>query len=299
MSEQLAYFDGSFVPVSQVTIHLEDLGFTMGVAVSERLRTFGGKLFRVEEHLQRLRRSLEIVHLVPQQSLERTGQIAAELVAHNHPLLQPGDDLGLSLFVTPGRSGSGQPPVVGIYSYPLPFAQWASDYDRGQRLTETGIRQVPSNCWPAELKCRSRMHYYLADLLADEKHPGSRAILLDQDGFVSEASTANIVLYTRDQSLLSPPSHKILPGVSLSVMTELADQLGIRMHHGDFRLEQVAAADEVLLCSTSPCVWSVVELNGQPVSNGTPGPLARQLLAAWSELVGLDIREQALQFAKR
>jgi branched-chain amino acid aminotransferase len=189
--------------------------------------------------------------------------------------------------------------VVGIYTYPLPFSQWVHYYDQGQRLADAGIRQVPSNCWPAELKCRSRMHYYLADLLARERFPGSRAVLLDQDGFVSEASTANIVVYRRDQGLLSPPSHKILPGVSLSVMSELANHLGMEMRHDDFQLEQLAAADEVLLCSTSPCVWSVVELNGVPIADGEPGPVARQLLAAWNELVGLNIREQALQFAQR
>jgi branched-subunit amino acid aminotransferase/4-amino-4-deoxychorismate lyase len=299
MSDPLAYFCGDIVPADQVTIPVEDLGFTMGVAVSERMRTFRGKLFRVDEHLQRLQRSLRIVHLVPDESPERIAEIAVNLVEHNHPLLRAGDDLGLSLFVTPGQAGSGQRPVVGIYTYPLPFAQWAHDYDRGQRLTETGIRQVPSNCWPAELKCRSRMHYYLADLIAGKKSPGSRAILLDQKGFVSEASTANIVLYHREQGLLSPPGHKILPGVSLSVMTELAEQLGIEMRHEDFRIEQVAAADEVMLCSTSPCVWSVVELNGTPIADGQPGPVARKLLSAWNDLVGLDIREQALRFAQR
>jgi branched-subunit amino acid aminotransferase/4-amino-4-deoxychorismate lyase len=298
MPDSLAYYNGSIVPASQVKIHVEDLGFTMGVAVSERLRTFGGKLFRLKEHLQRLSRSLEIVHLVPGESPERIAEIALQIAADNHRLLQTGDDLGLSLFVTPGQGGQ-HPPVVGIYTYPLPFSQWAHYYDQGQRLAHTGIRQVPSNCWPAELKCRSRMHYYLADLLAEERFPGSRAVLLDQDGFVSEASTANIVLYRRDHGLLSPPSHKILPGVSLSVMSELANHLGMEMRHDDFQLEQLAAAEEVLLCSTSPCVWSVVGLNGVPIADGETGPVSRQLLAAWNELVGLNIREQALQFAQR
>ncbi len=298
MPDSLAYYNGSIVPASQIQIHVEDMGFSMGVAVSERLRTFEGKLFRVNEHLERLSRSLEIVHLVPGESPERIAEIALQLAADNHRLLQTGDDLGLSLFVTPGQGGQ-QPPVVGIYTYPLPFSQWADYYDQGQRLADSGIRQVPANCWPPELKCRSRMHYYLADLLAQEKYPGSRAVLLDQDGFVSEASTANIVLYRRDQGLLSPPSHKILPGVSLSVMSELANRIGMEMRHEDFRLEHLAAADEVLLCSTSPCVWSVVQLNGVPIADGEPGPVSHQLLAAWNELVGLNIREQALQFAER
>ncbi len=298
MPEPLAYFHGRFVPLSQVSIPLEDLGFTMGVAVTERLRTFGGHLFRLPDHLQRLHHSLEIVRLEPRESLDQIAHIADRLVNENHALLAAGDDLGLSLFVTPGQIGQSQP-VLGVYTYPLPFSQWAHHYDRGQRLADTGVRQVPSSCWPAELKCRSRMHYYLADLLAQEQDPESRAVLLDQEEFVSEASTANIVLFRRDRGLVSPPDRKILPGVSLSVLGELAARLGIEFHREDFRLEYMSRADEVLLCSTSPCVWPVVQLNGVPIADGQPGPVFRRLLGAWGELVGLDIVAQARRFAQR
>ena len=67
----------------------------------------------------------------------------------------------------------------------------------------------------------------------------------------------------------------------------------------DIELGHVAAADEVLLCSTSPCVWPAVKLNGKPIGTGKPGPIFRQLLAAWSKMVGLDIRQQAMRFGDR
>ena len=67
----------------------------------------------------------------------------------------------------------------------------------------------------------------------------------------------------------------------------------------DLTADDVAAADEVLLCSTSPCVWSVTRVDGQAIADGRPGPIARQLLDAWSRLVGLDIAEQARRFSTR
>ena len=130
-------------------------------------------------------------------------------------------------------------------------------------------------------------------------HPGSRAVLLDGDSFVSEASTANLLFYRDTEGLVSPSLHRILPGVTLSVLTNLAAQLGIPVHYRDFRLDELETADEILLCSTSPCVWPVTQLNGQPTGRGADGPVLRRLLNTWSELVGLDIAAQAQQFSWR
>jgi branched-subunit amino acid aminotransferase/4-amino-4-deoxychorismate lyase len=164
---------------------------------------------------------------------------------------------------------------------------------------ETGIRQVPEACWPAALKCRSRMHYYLADHAAERLDPGARAVLLDLDGCVSEASTANIVMLRRSEGLVSPPRERILPGVSLTVLAELAAELGIPWHFRPFGWEELAAADEILLCSTSPCVWPVTRLNRRPLEPGAAGETYRRLLQAWGASVGVDIAEQARRYRFR
>lgn len=298
MTGALGYLNGEFLPAAQLAISADDLGFLQGVAVSERLRTFRGTVFRLEEHLKRLGNSLQLIGLVPDLSLPRIGEVVVELVERNHRLLMDGDDLGVSLFVTPGAQAEARP-TLGIQAFPLPFGQWAHVYEQGQTLTETGVRQVPACCWPPELKCRSRMHYYLADQRAHQLHPGSRAVLLDLDGYVSEASTANVVVYRRDEGLVSPPLEKILPGVSLSVLAELATALGIPLRYRDLTLDEFHSADEILLCSTSPCVWPVTSLNGRPSGSGPQGPVFRSLLAAWGELVAVDIPAQARQFGFR
>jgi hypothetical protein len=231
------------------------------------------------------------------------GVNACELVYVNHRNLDPADDLGLTIFITPGPYGQFADdaprtgPTVGMHAQPLAFPHWAKKYDLGESLVVTDIRQVPGDCWPATLKCRSRMHYYLADQEAHQREPGARALLLDHEGFITEASTANLLIYRRSEGIVSPPKEKILHGVSMSVLEELAAELDIPFSNRDLTVEEVATADEVLLCSTSPCVWPVTRLNGRPIAAGQPGPIVRKLLQAWSKRVGIDIVEQARHFA--
>ncbi|MCI0357636.1 MAG: aminotransferase class IV [Planctomycetaceae bacterium] len=305
MPEPTAYLNGKWLLASQAAVSVFDGGFMQGVAVAEQLRTFGGQLFRLDLHLDRLARSLAIIGVDPGLARDEFAKIATDLAAQNHKLLDEGDDLGLSIFVTPGPYAAfaavarHKGPTVGIHTQPLPFAAFAAKYETGESLVVSDIQQVPAACWPAELKCRSRMHYFLADRQAREREPGARALLLDERGFVTEASTANILVYYRDVGLVSPPRERILPGVTVAVIEELALGLRIPFSHRDLTTDDVAAADEVLLCSTSPCIIPVTRLDGRPIATGRPGPIARQLLAAWSAMVGCDIVAQARQFAAR
>lgn len=302
MSEPIAFFQGQFVPYSQVRIVPYDAGFMQGTTVAEQLRTFGGRLFRLDEHLTRLRRSLSIVDVAPGIEPTEWRAIIDRVLAHNFPLLAAGDDLGLSIFVTPGvyggfSAGVRGGPTVCVSTQPVAFDQFATRYDAGQPLQVTKVRQVPNECWPAELKCRSRMHYYLADIEARRIEPGSRALLLDLDGHVCEASTANVVGYSRAEGLVSPRKEKILPGVSVAALSDLARAAGIRVSERDLTVDDVQGCDEVFLTSTSPCLLPVTSVNHRPIGSGRPGPLFAQLLQAWSDQVGVDIRAQAQRFA--
>lgn len=304
MDEPLAYLNGRFLPASKVAISPVDAGFVLGAAVAEQVRTFAGRLFRLEDHLIRLEQSLRTVGIDPGLSRAELAAIAEDLVARNHPLLAPGDDLGLSIFVTPGPypayAGPAPPePTVCLHTYPLPFGLWADKYQTGQALATTDVHQVPGACWPRGLKCRSRMHYYLADRKAASSRPGARALLLDHDGTVTEASTANLLVYTSRQGLASPPQQRVLAGISLAVVAQLAGQLGIPFTWRSLTPAQVAAAEEVLLTSTPWCLLPVCWFDGRPVGTGAVGPIFGRLLAAWNELVGLDIARQAQQFAHR
>lgn len=298
-----AYLNGRFLPAGEAVVPVTDAGFLLGATVAEQLRTFGGELFRLDDHLDRLWHSLEIVQVRPEISRSDLAAAAGQLVRRNHPLLAEGDDLGLTIFITPGPYATYAPeggrPLVGMHTFPLTFRLWVKLYRDGQSLRVTDVRQVPAECWPSELKCRSRMHYYLADLHARSAEPGSRALLLDEHGDVVEASTANVVLVDAEGVLVSPPREKILPGISVAVLAELAADLGLKMEYRNVRPEDLASAREVLLTSTSPCILPVTRFNGAAIGDGRPGATFQRLLAAWSQRVGLDIRSQAERFAQR
>ena len=304
MTTPIAYLNGKFLAAEDLAIPPTDAGFVLGVTVAEQLRTFGERLFRLPAHMKRLSRSLEVVQVDPGVSISDLTEAALYLAHENHQVLATGDDLGLAIFVTPGDYGTFSPfqpprPRVGMHTYPIPFSLWADKYTNGQRMVVTETQQVPADCWPTELKCRSRMHYYLADRQAQAIDPQARALLLDRDGFVSEASTANVVAFFADEGLVSPPREKILPGISIAVLGELAESLRIPLVHRDLRPDELFGALELLLCSTTPCLLPVTSLNGRPVGRGTPGEVFLRLIKAWSDMVEVDIVAQAVRFAER
>lgn len=297
-----AYLNGEYIPFADMKISIADSGFMQGVTVTEQIRTFNGAPFRLDAHLARLQRSLEIIDLDPGVPLAELAEIAEHLVSKNHPLLAQGDDLGVTIFVTPGSYApfSTRPgPTIGIHTQPVLFGQFADKYEQGQRLVVSQTRQISAANWPSELKCRSRMHYYLADREARRVDPAARALLLDLNGNVSEASTANVLAYKSDRGFLSPPHDAILPGISLAMLRQLADELQIPFHAKPMAPTDFATADEVLLCSTSPCVLPVVALDNKPISGGKPGEVFHKLIDGWSRQVGVDIIGQARQFASR
>lgn len=293
MSTPVAYLNGRWVEAAELAIPIADLGFTMGVTVTERLRTFGGRVFRQAEHLARFSHSLSIVGLPPEIASQVDVAIG-EYLSRNNSIRGPDDDWAIVAFATPG---SGDGPTVCVHGLPLPFHEWAAFYDAGLHARVSDVRQVPANCWPTELKCRSRMHYYLAEKQTRAHDPQARAILLDQDGIVGKCSTANIVVYRHGEGLVTPSYSKVLPGVTVSVVEELAGGLGVPFQQRDITSEELKSADEVWLTSTSICVLPVVLCDDTPIGTGVPGPLYRRMLTAWNDLVGLDVPQQASKYA--
>ena len=286
----IAWRNGQTVSANELSVSISDPGFLFGVTVAERLRTFAGEIFCLAEHMQRLRQCLQTVGVdIEYAPLEAAIQTVA---SHNFGLVHEGGDIGITAFVTPGPGGE---PTQVVHTSVLPFQDFSSQYTAGQPLHVSSVRQVPTSCWPAELKCRSRMHYYLADQEVRGQHPHSRALLLDTDGFVSEASTASVLMYRQDEGLVSPPVGKVLRSVSADYLRGLATNLRIPCAHREIAPDELLSADEVLLTSTSPCVHPVTVINDQPIANGRPGPVFQRLLTAWSDRVGVNIQQQAEQ----
>jgi branched-subunit amino acid aminotransferase/4-amino-4-deoxychorismate lyase len=307
MPEPNVFLNGRFVPASQAHLAIYDAGVVLGATVTEMVRTFRQRLFRLDEHLDRLARSLRYVRFDMGMSMRELDGIATELVAHNAGLIGPQDDLGLVIFVTAGEyptyAGSAgasvrTQPTVCAHTFPLPFEMWARKVEQGAHLVTPSIRHVPPQCYDPKMKYRSRMHYYLADQEARLADPEALALLLDLDGNVTETSGANFLIVERG-TIVAPTLRNTLPGVSRATAIELAAALGIPFAERDFQVFNVINADEAFLASTPYCLMPATRINGVSIGDGKPGPIIGRLQRAWSELVGVDIVRQIADGAER
>lgn len=306
LSHPIAYLNGQWLPAAAIGLPLWDAGVVLGASVSEMTRTFSGRPYRLGEHVARLLASARSIEIDPGHSAADLQSIAQELAEQNGRLLQDGQELGITHFITPGATATfaamaPEPtqarPTVCVHTFPPPLARWSRAMRSGARLVTPSVRQIPSVCIPPAIKCRSRMHYWLAEREARGVDPEALPLLLDLDGRVTESSSANVII-VRGGALVSPPAHRILPGVSLSVVGELARELGLEVEEADLTIGDVESADEVLLTSTPYCLLAVSHVNGKPVGPGIPGAVFARLLSAWSEQVGVDIGRQVMDAAK-
>jgi branched-chain amino acid aminotransferase len=187
---------------------------------------------------------------------------------------------------------------VCAHTFPLPYELWADKVRNGVHLVTPSIRHVPPQCYDPKMKCRSRMHYYLADQEARLGDPQAAALLLDLDGNIAETSGANFLL-VQDGAIVSPSLRNTLPGVSRATVSDLAAKLGIRFEVRDLQPFDAINAREAFLASTPYCIMPVTKINGIAVGDGLPGPIYRRIVEAWNGLVGLDIVRQILDGAKR
>jgi branched-subunit amino acid aminotransferase/4-amino-4-deoxychorismate lyase len=304
--EPLVYLNGRMVPASEAHLAIFDAGVVLGATVTEMTRTFRKKLYRLDDHLDRLFRSLRYTRMDIGLSKRDLAAVSQELVAHNARLLDETDELGLIHFVTAGEyptyaGMAGRParttPTVCAHTFPLPFELWAKKMETGAHLVTPSIRHVPPQCYDPKMKYRSRMHYFLADQEARLVDPDASALLLDLDGNVTETSGANFLMVERG-TIVSPTLVNTLPGISRATVIELAEELGIPFVERDIQVFSVINADEAFLASTPYCLLPVTRINGLPIGDGKPGPVYRRLLEAWSRQVGLDIEKQILEGAR-
>lgn len=306
-TEFLANISGDDIPADTACLPVSDLGVAQGIAVTEMMRTFNHQIFRLDDHLERLKHSLDVVgwpEIVPK--LTEISETAQRIVEHNSSLIDQDDDLGVNIFVTGGPNPSylGQQTsapserTIGIHTFPLRFERWANCYSEGVRLTVSSVKAMPGNVIDPTMKYRSRLHWYLADQEVANRAPGNRAILVDQTGNLTETSTGNFFAVIED-TIVTPPDDMVLPGISRQVVSELAVQLGINFERQELSAADVQNASEAFLSSTPYCLLPVSEFNGKPVGYGTPGLTFKQLLELWSQLVNVNIVKQAVRHPLR
>src|SRR5438445_5984907 len=133
-----------------------------------------------------------------------------------------------------------------MHTFPLPYARYRGLIEHGASLVVPSVRHVPAECVDPRIKQRSRMHWWLAQQEARHIQPGAQALLLDTSGQLTETAAANFMI-VRNGVMISPPRDRILGGISLGVVEELCERLGIGMAFQPIALADALAADEAML----------------------------------------------------
>ena len=300
MEGYTAYFNGEWVDWSKVLISPDDRGFLLGDVVFDIARTFDGKPFRLDDHVDRLYRSLKFMDIDPGLSNGEMTSICEEAVERNRANLPEAGDFNINPFVTAGASVRGEPrgaaATVCVAIKPIGFSYFAPFYLKGAHGVIARTRSYASNVMEPKVKHHSRANFVLAELEARAVDPAALPMLLDTDGNVSEGIGYNVFI-VRDGVILTAPDDVILQGISRKTIIEVAHSLDLPVIEERFQPYDVYNADEVFFSGTSPRIYPVGMVDFRPIGDGTPGPVTRRLLAAHSELVGVDIVDQALHYA--
>ncbi len=290
--ERIVYLNGDMLPESQAALSIRDRGFVYGDAVFDTTRTFGGRIFKLTEHLDRFFNSLRYMRLEPPLTKAEFADITMQVLKANLPLLDGGGDYWVTQRVTRGVPG-GDPSVI-VECVPLPFAQRAGYYRDGMPVIVPSVRRTP----PEAMSPRAKMHNYINLVLATQEveaqNPDAWPILLDMSGNLCEGPGANLFL-VKDGEVLTPRSQYVLAGISRETAIDLAHELSIPVREADLDLYDAYTADEAFITSTSFCIVPVSSFNGSAVAGGgIPGPITDRLTKAYSGLVGVDIVAQYL-----
>ena len=300
MTEAIAYLNGKFIPQSEAKLPVYDAGIVMGATVTEMIRTFDHKPFKLEEHIARLYRSMRYARFEVELTQEEMLAATLKVIERNADLLPKSKELGIVQFVTAGTfsvyagsAGGGEKmvPTVCIHTFPLPLFLWAKQFETGLHAVTPSNRHIPPQCIDPKMKYRSRLHFWLAEQEAKNVDPNAATLLLDLDGNVTEFSGGNILI-VKDGTIISPTTRNILPGISRQTVIELASELQIPFSEEDFQVYDVCNADEAFESTTPFCLLPVTKINNIPIGNGKPGAICFRLLDRWGEKVGLDILRQ-------
>ncbi len=295
----LVYLNGDFVPADEAKISIFDAAVMLGDMVTESTRTFAHRPFKLDQHIDRLYKSLKVTRINPGMTATEMKELSLRVLEMNLPKVAPAMDVWLVHNISRGQSFSGSDPTIQrsratiiIHTAPMVLVDWARFYTEGCHAVTPPSRAVPPEALDARIKNRSRMAYTLAEIEVKLVDPQAQGILLDIHGNVAENKGGNFFIYS-EGVLKTPQARSALAGVSRTTVLELATKLGIPIQVVDFQPYDIYTADEAFFTSTPYCIMPATRFNGLPVGDGQVGPITQQLLQAWSELVGIDIVAQA------
>lgn len=273
----IVYLNGNFLPTEQACVPVLDRGFIFGDGVYEVIPVYGGRLFRFEEHLQRLQNNFAAVRIPDPLGNKDWKNLLETLVEKNG-----GGDLSLYLQVT--RGSAQRDHAMPDKPTPTVFAMCTPLSPISEKVRTHGVAAITldDNRWQ---NCHIKAISLLPNILLRQAALDQDAVeaILIRDGFATEGAASNLFAVI-DGVLTTPPKgSKLLPGITRDLILELAAEHGIAHAQEDISRESLKNADEVWLTSSTKEILSVTRLDGARVSNGQPGPVYQHMLGLFQD----------------
>ena len=281
---RIIFMNDRLVPEEEAKVSVFDHGLLYGDGVFEGLRSYSGRVFRLDSHLDRLWASARAIALEIPLAKDVVAKAVNDTLAANKlvdgyvrlVITRGAGSLGLD----PNRTKNPQVIVIAdtISLYPREF------YEKGLRIVTAATQRVHS----AALSPRIKSLNYLNNIMA--KLEGLQAgcveaLMLNHKGEVAECTGDNVFVIRSGSLLTPPPDAGILEGITRGAVMDLAHAAGIACHEATLTRYDLYTADECFLTGTAAEVIPVVEIDGRKVGSGTPGPITARLTADFHTLV--------------
>ncbi|UKB85289.1 branched-chain-amino-acid transaminase [Chryseobacterium sp. MEBOG06] len=276
------YFDGNFMKASEAGTDLYGQSLHYGYSVFEGIKSYstehGTRIFKAEEHYERLKRSAELMHIPFNYSVEQLTELTYELLDRNgftdayiRPLVTCSPNMSLS---------KGKKSYLSLLAW-----EWSNGYLADKMKIMTSEFQRPN---PKAFKVEAKVGgHYVNSILAcqDAKDKGyDEALVLDENGYVAESSGAN-VFYEKDGVLFTPAKGSILPGITRQTVFEICDELDIPVQEKFFTSEEMQGADAGFFCGTAAEIVALDSLDDIPFTRNWEDTVSNKVQQAYSKLV--------------
>lgn len=282
--EMKVFLNGRIVPAAEAAISIFDHGLLYGDGVFEGIRSYGGKVFRMEEHLKRLEESARAIRLELPMTRREFDQAIYETLKANgvtdgYVRLVVTRGVG-SLGLSPNRTECPSVFIIAsqIELYPREL------YEKGMAIVSCSVIRNHPNAVSPRIKSLNYLNNILAKIEALDAGV-YEAVMYNHQGFVAECTGDNLFVIRGGTVLTPPVTAGVLEGITRNAAIELVCKRSIPFREMNLTRHDLYVADECFLTGTAAEVIPVTKIDGRPVGRGEPGPITRQLIADFKDLV--------------
>ncbi|MFY9312924.1 MAG: branched-chain-amino-acid transaminase [Tepidanaerobacter sp.] len=278
------YVNGEFFPKEEAKISVFDHGFLYGDGVFEGIRAYGGRVFKLKEHIDRLYDGARGIMLDIPLTKEEMAEVVLETLRRNQL-----KDAYIRLVVSRGKGDLGldprkcqKPTIICIADKIVLYPEEL--YTEGMEIITAATRRNRPEGVNAQMKSLNYLNNIMAKIEANLAGV-PEALMLNTEDYVAECTGDNIFIVKNGVLITPPPFVGILVGITRNTIIELAKQMGIKVEEKVFTRYEVFTADECFLSGTAAEAIPVVKVDGRPIADGKPGPVTKKIIEAFKELI--------------